>query len=305
MNNKLRFVSIFLFCLLNPVPLTAAETPAVDIKLQGPRNFGYSLGDEITLTALIDTPLFYRLEDGFLPQPGPVNNWLELKSIHVDESPDGYDYKLTLTFQLFKAVLETTQLSIPPLPLRFHHGSETVEQPLPAWTFTYHPLLPSHQAMEQQPIQPLLPAPHLPDRHSQNIQGLLLALSGLALYLLWFYGKLPFLERYNGPFGRACQTLKKILRLPATEQNYRLALRQFHQAINETAGKTVFYEQLPMFFQRFPAYQPLQQQTEQLFQISQRVFFTGAAAPGETASLREIAALCQLYRKIERGGRWL
>ncbi len=294
-----------LICLFGQTGSAVAETPAIRIELQGPRNFGYSLGDEITLTALIETPMFYRLESGFLPQPGAVNNWLELKSIFLDEAPAGHDYKITLIYQIFKQARETTQLTIPALPLRFHYAGENLEQSVPAWRFTYHPLLSAKTAVEQQPIQPLLPAIPLQDKHSRKIQGLLLALGGLLAYMLWFYGKLPYLERYSGPFGRACKALKKILRLPDSEQNYLSALMQFHKALNETAGETVFYAQLPAFFQRFPAFQPLQQQTEQLFNISRQLFFTDSTTPAAALSLKQIERLCQLYRKIERGAKWI
>ncbi|MGR9115278.1 MAG: hypothetical protein ACU85E_05895 [Gammaproteobacteria bacterium] len=278
----------------------------VKIKLQTPRNYGYSLGDQITLIAQISTPLFYSLETGFLPKPGPVTDWLQLISIAPIDASSDQDYALAITYQVFKSVPVPTDLTLPPLPLRFKHQGKSLIQMLPPWSFSYNPLIPKNKNENQIEPEPEIPPMPLTTHDSvKKLAYLVAAISGLLFYIIWFYGKAPFLERYSGAFGKACRTLKHLKKQPPSEVNRLKALQCFHHALNELAGETVFIEQLPAFYRRLPKYAPLQQKTEEFFKISQRLFFTENAEGSASISLDQIEALCLHYRKLERSSRWL
>lgn len=306
MNFK-RFNSILILTvLLLGIGVSRAESAPVKIDLQASRNYGYSMGDEIKLTALIETQNFYSLEEGSLPQPAPVNSWLVLKSAQLEEAPSDYDYKLKLTYQIFKDVRKSVQQTIPALPLQFSRAGKNLSAEIPAWAFTYHPLLPEQTPNDQLQIQPELSAEKLdPGKHSRNIRLLILLLVAVCFYIAWFYGKIPFLERYSGPFGLASRKLKKLANQNFSEQSFCEAVKCFHNAINDTCGKTVFLEQLPEFFENHPAYLPVRKQTEEVFRISRQLFFTDAPVVSDQNSIKQIEALCQLYRKIERGSKWI
>ncbi len=281
------------------------EASPISIRLEETRNAGYSLGDEITLIANIEAPYFYKLESALLPKPGPFSDWLELKSIRFYDNVSDFDYRLIITYQIFKGVKKTVNLSIPPLPLHFSYGGSDEQAEIPAWSFSYHPQIAPETPDNAVAIQKELPAPFLDNSGEKKWALIFLALIlFLMIYIGWLYGKIPFLERYSGAFGKASRTLAEILREPYSEENYRKALQCFHHALNEINGGTVFYEQLDDFFQRYPAYMQTREQTERLFRISHDIFFAAAEIDPVKLPLTEIAALCQACRKIERGSRW-
>ncbi|MGR9072193.1 MAG: hypothetical protein ACU833_03900 [Gammaproteobacteria bacterium] len=283
----------------------AAPSPVV-VTLKEQRDYGYTLGDIVTLTIDIEAPYYYQLEKSFLPEPGPVTSWLELKSIRIDDSIEAADYRLIIAYQVFKSVSKTTRLTIPPMPIRFRVGTGSATAETPEWTFTYHPLISPETPDDRVLIQKELKAPRLDEKAPIRNAFYLLAAAALTLaYIAWVYGKIPFLERYAGAFGRACSELDKIAKQPYSDARYRKALQCFHRALNETSGETVFSERLSAFFDEFPAYAPVRSQTEKLFSISGDVFFADHPVEPEKMPLDEIRALCRLCRKIERGARWV
>ncbi|MGD7035451.1 hypothetical protein [Methylotuvimicrobium buryatense] len=296
----------YLWLLLYLSGAMTANAANIEIELDSPRNYGYSLGDKITLTAHIGVPLFYTLESGFLPAPGSVNEWLRLDSIESIPNKSGKDYSLAITYQVFKSVRATEELTIPPLPIRFMHRGNPETATLPPWTFSYHPLIPINKADRDIEPEPEVP-PRLIDAtsHHRALTYLLGVSSIILLYIVWFYGKIPFLERYSGSFGKACRELKKLKKLPQSKAVTLQALQCFHHALNELAGETLFAGQLPDFFQSHPKFLTLREKTEALFAISQQLFFAEAASELPAISPAQIEKLCLLYRKLERSGRWI
>lgn len=305
MNNN-HFAHFYLWLLLYLSGAMTTSEANIEIELDTPRNYGYSLGDKITLTAHIGVPLFYKLESGFLPTRGPVNEWLKLDSIESIPKKPGKDYSLAITYQIFKSVRATEELTIPPLPIRFIHRGKPEIETLPPWTFSYHPLIPKNKADHDIEPEPETP-PRLIDTslHSRTLTYLLGASSLVLFYIVWFYGKIPFLEHYSGSFGKACRELKKLKKLPQSKAVTLQALQCFHHALNELAGETLFAGQLPGFFQRYPKFLPLRERTEALFAISQQLFFADAASELPAISPAQVEKLCLLYRKLERSGRWI
>ena len=294
-----------LFFLLWFSGIGQAATGPVGIELETPRDFGYSLGDKVTLIAHISLPLFYTLETGFLPKPGPVNEWLQLESARLVEAKADDDYTLAVTYQIFKSVPATTELTLPALPLHFKHQGRSLTENMPAWTFSYHPLIPKSKTDAQiEPEAETLPTLMFTGESSRKLTFLVTLISMLLFYIIWFYGKVPFLERYSGAFGKACKTLKQLKKQAPSPETRRKALQCFHRALNELAGETVFADRLPAFFGRFPKYIPLQEKTEAFFRISQNLFFTGNADT-EALTVEQIESLCLLYRKLERSSRCL
>lgn len=281
------------------------KTQPVAIDRRLPRNFGYTLGDRLTVEIGIRTPLFYRLADNLLPQPGPVNDWLQLVSITPIEAPSDYDDALAVTYQLFKSVPASTELTLPPFPLHFEHQGQTLTETLPAWHFSYHPLLPPAKGDRQiEPVPEIEPTRLATRQEVRRLALLTAAMIAVLLYILWFYGKVPLLERYAGAFGKACRALKRLKQQPSSPENSREALQCFHHALNELAGETVFSTQLPAFFQRFPKFAPLQQQTEDFFKVSEQLFFSDDNGLTTALEIERLENLCLLYRKLERGCRW-
>jgi mxaA protein len=280
------------------------ESP-ITIELANQRDYGYSLGDEIVSKALINTTFGYQLEQASIPKPGPINSWLVLTRSKLEEDSNGYDYQLRLYYQAFKSVKQNTPLAIPAVELRFDSPLKSANASIPAWNFTYNPLIPGTTPDNQVNIQsPLKPEYLKTASHYRVIIWLILFTLLLSLYLAWIYDKLPFLRRYSGPFGRGCKTLAQLGVNPDSKASNREALLCFHRAMNECAGKTVFTENLTHFFQENPQFSEAKLQTEKLFNYSRQLFFSQSVTQTRVVTTEKILSLCQLYRKIERGSRW-
>lgn len=275
------------------------------IGLEAPqRSYGYTLGDVVTLTAVIDEDSGYRLDRNSIPQPGALNDWLVPKDARLQETDAQHSYRLTLTYQLFKSVRDTVGVSLPELPMTFSNGRDIRQQAIPAWTFYYSPLIPGKLADNEIQLQsPALPLP-LDSRLHERVLYLLLGLIAVLLvYLAWIYDYLPFARRYAGPFASACKTLEKLMQQPGDEA-HREALHCLHQAVNATAGETVFFTTLQIFLQTHPAFEAARRPLEKLYRRSERLFFTDQPVVSDKKTLAEIFDTCRLCRKIERSSRW-
>ncbi|MGR8935960.1 MAG: hypothetical protein ACU837_16505 [Gammaproteobacteria bacterium] len=287
--------------------LSACGGAEAAVELQPPqRNYGYMLGDVVTVTALIVEDDGYRLDRNSLPQPGALNDWLVLKEVQLHTASAPHDHRLQLTYQLFKSVRETVTLQIPELPLAFSNGRDVRQQAVPAWTIYYSALIPANLSDSEIVLQPADIPRFLDTRWQQRSLYVLIAVSAiLLLYLVWIYDRLPYVRRYAGPFGKACRALEKLQRQGGGEDTHRQALHCLHQAVNATAGETVFFTTLETFLQARPAFQAARLPLEKLYRRSEAVFFTDRPVLTDTAALAEILDACRLCRKIERSSRWL
>lgn len=294
------------FAVTSTVLLLMCNTAEAVITLEAPqRNYGYSLGDVVTLTAVIDEEDGYRLDRSSIPQPGPLSDWLVLQDAKLQEAEAPHAYRLLLTYQLFKNVRDTIPLSLPELLLAFGNGRDIRQQAIPAWTFYYSPLIPGKLADSEIDLQPAaVPQPLDDSLHERILLLLLGSIAVLLLYLAWIYDRLPFAKRYAGPFANACKKLEKLQKQPG-DDTHRQALRCLHQAVNATAGETVFFTTLEAFFLAYPSYQAARQPLQKLYRYSERLFFTDQPVPNDKDALAEIVDTCRLCRKIERSARWL
>ena len=302
MSSRFLFTIILFLLSLNSF---AENQSSITIELANQRNYGYNLGDEIVSTALINTSFGYQLEQTSIPKPGPINSWLALTKTQLDEDSNGFDYQLHLYYQVFKSVKQSSQLTIPAVELRFDSPLKSVKASIPAWNFTFNPLIPGATPDNQVNIQaPLKPEYLETASHYPILFWLILYALLLSLYLAWIYDKLPFLQRYSGPFGRSCKTLAQLSAKTDSKASNREALLCFHRAMNDCAGKTVFSENLTYFFQEHPQFSEAKLQTEKLFNYSRQLFFTQSISQATVVTTEQVLSLCQLYRKIERGSRW-
>lgn len=308
MNNNYSILLSVLVLLTVSSTVTAAAKP-VTFEVHAERDYGYTLGDEIELQVDIKSPSGYKLKPGFIQQPGPINNWLILKSFRLSDDLDHVDYRLHLVYQLFKVEKNSIRLQIPPLPINFVKGNRQISLNTPAWSFNYQPLIGGQVTEQQLQIQPAM-APPLLDASPLYPLLIVLILISLILsaYLAWVYDKLPLLRNYSGYFGLACRQLSQLVKQPENNENLQQAMKIFHHALNEYAGSTLFLDQLDDFYQQHPALLPTQKETRLLFESSQRLFFAQYSTQHQEQqliSIKNIHQLCQTYRKISRAGKWI
>lgn len=285
------------------LPPGAADDAKVTVELQEARPFGYVIGDLIRRQATVTAPGGFRLEREHLPAPAPLNPWLDLRAVEVEEKREQNRtrYDIAVTFQVFKGVKDSEKLTLPPIPLRFHDGAGVLEAEIPAWTFGYGPLIPRLAPDEEVEIrpsreaEPLLIAPRL------WRLGMVAGAAALVLaYLAWVYDLIPLIHRRPGPFTRACREIGSLRKRGGNADNERRALQLFHTALNQTAGETLFAPRLDAFFQSHPRYAGLTAPTARFFARSRQLFFGDPADAGSDFTLAELERLCKQFRRIER-----
>lgn len=285
--------------LLCPL-LAVAAGPEPRVELSAPRDYGYVMGDLIEHTLTVAVPEAYGLDTGYLPAPGPLDEWLDVRSVDWNRTrADGETrYRIRVVYQLFKGVRSAEKAAVPALPLRFA-GPDILEAKAPEWAFTVTPLIPPALADENVAIREALPPDPLATRpHWRRLLACLAGAAAVAGFLGW--QNLGW-RRRTRPFGRAQRELKKLLRTPATPQSTREAARVLHRALDETAGETLFAGRIEDFCQGRPAFAALRDELRDFFELSRRLFFTSPEEPvPKDYPPARLADLCRRCAAAER-----
>lgn len=280
----------------------AAAAPEPRVEAFPPRDFGYVLGDLVEQRFAIAVPEAYALETGALPAPGALDENLDLHGLSWDETHAQGEarYRLRIVYQTFKGVREAEKATVPPLTLRFH-GPEPLEAHTPAWEFTVAPLIPPQLPDEKVAIRAALPpVPIAMADHEGRLAAYLAALLALLGYLGW---RRYAPARRDRPFARAQRALRRLLRGPAGAgaDGYRAAARRLHRALDETAGGTLFAEQLAGFCAERPAFAGLAGELAEFFALSQRLFFAEPETPPPADyPAARLESLCRRCAQAER-----
>lgn len=277
----------------------ASATPVPRVESQAQRDFGYALGDIVERAFTVAVPEGYALETGFLPQAGALDEYLEVR--HSDWSLQPRDgestYRIRIAYQVFKGVRSAEKTTIPALPLRFQ-GPSPLEATIPESTFTLAPLIPPDLPDEQVIIRGAAPPISSPTRpHVQRLLAYLGTSLALVATLAWRrYGR----TRRNRPFARARREFKRLIRHGTTPETLRAQAKLLHQALNETAGHSLFAEQLGGFCADRPAFAELRGELADFFALSRRLFFAAPETLAADDPATRLEALCRRCAQAER-----
>lgn len=270
-------------------------TPLVQL-----RDSGYLLGDLLDERVEFDLPAGFTLDRDSLPPPGRVAPWLELRRARVVPASHPGAVAVVATYQIFAEVEEASRVPIPPYKLRIGNGSRSQLVAVPEKSFLLSPALPPSLTDRDRELKPS-PAPlPLPLRGTiaEFFAALLLA-AACAAWLLWAYDRLPFLPRSPGPFARSWRRWRRRGRRALSADDGRALLRDWHGALAQAAGGTVYASTLPAVFARAPYLEPLRPRVERVFGLSWRSFY--AASPAGDADAREVLELLRDSARRERG----
>jgi mxaA protein len=285
----------------------AASAQVRSVDLQGPRPFGYLIGDVIPLDVDIAVAEPFALLPSSLPQPRPVKFWLDLRSAKVTDrgTQNGeHRYHVALTYQTFYAPLEPLPLEIPGFTLTFGAGTSRAEAAVPSWTFLMSPLreIRPSQGEAATLLRPDVdPAPISIAMQRALTMGsgvtTLLLLGLLAYHRAWW----PFAGRRARPFARAARAARRTLAASTRDNRYLAGLLSLHRAFDASAGCRVLAGDVPGFIDRLPAFRRLEPDIDRFFQASQHAFF-GADPAAAIAILppETLVALASLLAAAER-----
>ena len=256
-----------------PGVAASAPAPKAEVTLatvEQPRAFGHVLGDVLTQRVLLQHA--GRPVDVITPPAADrVGLWLERRPARAETDDQGRRW-LALDYQVVNAPRALTTLSLPALTIATRGGTPLA---LPAWPISVGPLTPS-EVVGQGALQPLRPDRPVDAVSTVAIEhrfrGALVALGGVLLAWLAWWGGRNWRESRRLPFARAWRELRHV---DAARPEAWLSL---HRAVNASAGRVVHGASLSRWLDEQPHLRPLQAQLEGFYRHSSERFFAGGAA---------------------------
>ena len=264
------------------------------------RDTGYLLGDLLDERIELTLPRGFAVDAGSLPAPGRVAPWLEVRTARIVPGQNPDETGVVVTYQIFAEVEEASRVPIPAFKLRIHDGGRARLVAVPERSFLLSPALPPTLTDVDRELKPS-PAPlPLPLRSTiAEFFGAVLVALASGGYLLWAYDRLPFLPRAPGPFARLHRRWRRRGRRELSSADCQALLRDWHAALGQAAGETVYAATLPRLFDRAPFLVPLRDRVEGVFRRSWQSFY-GAAAVEEPGAAEVLDLLHEAARR-ERG----
>ena len=205
------------------------------------------------------------------PAADRVGLWLERRPARAETDDQGRRW-LALDYQVVNAPRALTTLSLPALTIATRGGTPLA---LPAWPISVGPLTPSEVAGQGalQPLRPDRPVDAVSTVAIEHrFRGALVALGGVLLAWLAWWGGRNWRESRRLPFARAWRELRRV---DAASPEAWLSL---HRAVNASAGRVVHGASLSRWLDEQPHLRPLQAQLEGFYRHSSERFFAGGAA---------------------------
>lgn len=296
---------------LAEVKLPEVDSQYVDFSVEDPtRDAGYVIGDILHRKVTLSIKKPYQLIKESLPIVGYEHRYkgqvsgIELAKIDVEksESSDGETYTLDLYYQVFKTdrVAKPAALRAEILKLRNTENKEVVQLRLPSFNFRISPLSVIGQIKLDQEMYPFIPPLTIDNSKvifNLKVLAVILALSLLGL--LYILGTHAWLPRMGAPFAKAYRDIKKLTNSP---EGIKQAVSRVHEALNQTAGGSLFTNNLDAFIAKNPAFAPAKQEIDAFFGLSHEVFFQDASHKLNDENQKSwLLKLCRTLRDCERG----
>lgn len=276
----------------------------IEISAQNPRPFGYVVGDVFEQELILSAKPGETLDQKQLPKPGRLNAWLELRRLTLDESSRGgtKTYRVKLLYQLPNAPLAVRVIELPAQRFVFSNANHASEIKSTEWPITIGPLTPDEvlareglEAMRTDAPPRLISTANV----KQRMMSYAAALAALLIYWCYRYFGIPYLNRQRRPFTRAYREVNKLAHVAAPNA-YQQAIEQLHRALNETAGKSLFIDNIDPFLAKQPIPVKLASMTHEFFRASRNAFFAGDGQD-EHYSIAWMQDFCRAWRDVERG----
>lgn len=305
---RILIAALTLFWLIGAHAEDGVETdPRVSVRTIEPkRDVGYTVGDILERTIILEAKKPYQLLETSLPIAGNdkkrrgKGSGVEVREVRLEKTSglDKTTYTLHLSYQVFTNNIVAKPAILPAEFVKFGGEGKNFDIRIPSWSFRISPLAVYGSVVVERDMSSFRgPLTLDATRHYQGLWLALGILGSALLGLLYVLGTASWLPRMGGPFARAYRELKN---LPATPEGLSQGVSRLHQALNMTAGSSVF--DANAFLAHSPRFLPVAPELHQFFGLSRTVFFEPNAAhgiPGEPMTwLRQF---CRRCRDCERG----
>lgn len=274
------------------------------------KTVGYTVGDVIERTITLDIKKPYKLLDTSLPIVGYERRYkgqlvgIELRDIkHEQKEFEGFNrHTLHLAYQVFTNNVVAKPAILPPEIIRLQNGKELVQYRIPSWQFAISPISIFGAVKVESDMSPLRGPLLLNSETNQQHLKILVTILALSLLgLLYIFGKHTWLPRMGGPFARAYRQIGRLRKHP-DDHSLQSAVSQVHEALNRTAGQSVFSDTLDAFLAKKPSFAPIREELVKFFGLSRQVFFEpDAAHEAGSEPMEWLRKFCRHCRDCERG----
>ncbi|MDR2874978.1 MAG: hypothetical protein LBV44_03500 [Methylobacillus sp.] len=305
----------FLIALLLLTALSVAHAedgvetdPRVSVQTVEPaRDVGYTVGDVLERTIILEAKKPWQLVETSLPIVGNEQkrknkgNGIEVREVRLEKSAgiNTTTYTLHLSYQVFTNNVVSKPAVLPAEMVKFGNGSgENFEVRVPSWSFRISPLAVYGSVVVERDMSGFRGPITLDAKREVLTLRVALVVFALSLIgLLYVLGSRAWLPRMGRPFARALRDLKK---LSDTPEDLSRGVARVHEAINATAGNSVF--DASGLLRRKPNFAPVAAGLDQFFALSRTVFFEPSAPhdAGENP-LAWLRQFCRRCRDCERG----
>lgn len=273
-----------------------AATANEEVKVEM-RSHGYTLGDVISMKVTFALSPHEKIDIDSLPLAGRVAPWLDIQSIRMEQHQQ--DVILLVDWQIFATVEIAQTLQTPEITLKTT-GQKGRNIVIPKQAFYYSPVLP------MPPLKEINRRANSPAPLFDATQPLLIAFVCFTfsvlfwIFRLWLLDKLPWLPYQLGPMAHLVRNFRKQVDLK-TEGFTKDQLRNIHGALNQSAGCSLYPDNLSTLFQQAPYFEPERKRIEQFFNDSWTSFYHGNCAthkidmPQTLAWIQRIAIAERLY----------
>jgi mxaA protein len=288
------------------------DSKYVTLRLANPqRDGGYVVGDKLERTVILTIRKPYQLVKESLPIVGYEHRYrgqisgVELADISSSEAEhkDGATHTIRLTYQVFTVgkLVKPAVLRAEIVKIRNTQTKDVLQYRIPSFYFRISPLSVFGQVDLKDDMSPFRPPFLLDKSHHELYLKLLVGFFTLSLIgLLYIYGARHWLPKMGGAFGKAYRDIKKI---PDTPEGIQQTITRLHQAINKTAGVSIFHNNLADLFIAKPGYLVAKPELERFFNLSKHVFFDQNAVTdlGGAPPRAWLRKFCRQMRDCERG----
>lgn len=287
--------------------LTVSRAAAADnadetrIVVREPVPYGYQIGDLLVREVTVYPAPGSELAPRSLPKLGRANTWFSLRAIDTMSVPGGGS-RLRLEYQVANVPEAVRTVSLPEFAVPLQNGTKVVRLAVNPSYVTVAPMTPGTVLGKDRLVEIQADAEAIAvdtgAATSRSRDTMLFALVPL-LALAYCWTPWERLLRPRRPFARALREAQR-LRSADDAAFWQGALKAMHQALDATAGRTVFPGETRVLVERHAGYARLEADLAGWLDVSRGLFFGNGTWPARSRR-SELLRLLGEARSVERG----
>lgn len=284
-----------------------AQADEFSVQIHSERPFGHFVGDLVRARVDVHGSEDATLISASLPHPGSLTVSLDLRDVSAEEIEEmgAKFWRIHLTYQNFYVALDVRNMEIPGFTLSFSRPRGDVAVNVPGWRFGVAPLREIAPEQKERGADYLRPDPVASFVDESKPLATLIICAATTIFFVLAVARdrawPPFHKRRMRIFSILARQLAAKARRPCSEEEFRLAMRKLHRAIDAACGHSILKGDLAEFFRWRPEFSSLRASAERFFAVSDEVFFSGASdATSKNFSMADLVRFAEELAEREK-----